>query len=92
MVLSTSQHFLDRFEESGGGGGAESMAIVPWQCSWRSSCELSGPFCLEIPYFHVWRPSNCSLVRANVGLNYRHSKSFMVPEIRNLVLTISGNL
>ena len=26
--------------------------------SWRSSGELSGPFCLETPYFRVWRPQN----------------------------------
>ena len=44
------------------------MAVeVSWQSSWRSSCELSGPFRLEISHFHVWCPQNvpnCSCERS----------------------------
>ena len=53
---------------------------IPWQCSWRSSGELSGAFCLETPHFHVWFPHiapNCSRERSP---QHCHSKSFLVPE------------
>ena len=43
------------------GGGAESMAIeILWQCSWRSSDDLSDPFCHENPTFSCMVPSSCS--------------------------------
>ena len=29
---------------------------VPWQCSWGSWAEFSGPLCLETPRSHVWCP------------------------------------
>ena len=46
---------------------------IPWSCSGRSSGELSGPFCLENPHFHVRCPQivqNCSRERS---LEHCHS-------------------
>ena len=57
---------------------------IPWQCLWRSAGELSGPFCLEPPYFHVWFPHialNCSRERSP---EHCHSKSFLVPEVKEI--------
>ena len=53
---------------------------ILWQCSWRSSGELSGPFNYET------HTSMCSvlklfrIVRAKVRLNFRHSMSYLPPE------------
>ena len=51
---------------------------ILWQCSWRSSVELSGPFCLETPYFHVGFPHivpNCSCEDER-SFEHCHSQSF----------------
>ena len=52
---------------------------IPWYCSGRSSGELSGPFCVKTPHFHVRCPQivrNCSRERS---LEHCHSHAFLVP-------------
>ena len=53
---------------------------IPWQCSGRSSGELSGPFCLETPHFHVWCPQILRNGSRELSLEHCHSHAFFVPE------------
>ena len=53
---------------------------IPWQCSWQSSVELSGPFTSKPHIFMCGALSLFRSVRANVRLHFRHSKSFLVPD------------
>ena len=61
--------------------GAEGVAKkIPWQCSWRSSGELSGPFCLEIPHVHVKLPQNRS---CECSFELFHSQPFFRSQKKN---------
>ena len=70
---------------------------IPWQCSGRSSGELSGPFCLETPHFHVRYPQivrNCSRERS---FEHCHSHAFISggkkdPQSQKIARTAPKNL
>ena len=53
---------------------------IPWQCSWQSLGELSGPGCLEAPYFQVLCAQvvlNCS---CECSFELCHSQSLLAPD------------
>ena len=70
---------LKRFLGYWGGRRKHDHENFPWRCSWRSSGELSGPSLLETRIFMCGALRLFRIVCANVRLNFRHSKSFLVP-------------
>ena len=62
---------------------------IPWQCSWRSSHELSGPFVSKPHVFVCGSLTFLRSVRANVRLNSAIPIFLGVPEFRFLTLRVS---
>ena len=58
VLLSLQKHRKNQSDPNG--RGRKYGNEIPWQCSWQSSGELSGPSCLETPHFHCVVPSHCS--------------------------------
>ena len=56
---------------------------ILWLCSLQSSDELSGPFCLETPHFHLRCPQIVPHCSCECSFEVCHSHSFSVPEICN---------
>ena len=61
-------------------GGRKYGNEISWQCSWRSSGDLSGPFCPETLHFHVWYTQVAPTCSCECSFELCHSKSFLVPE------------